>query len=302
MSASTSSQGDVGPSFVGDLHRFEGRLSEALGGDPQVWVACLGEAGRLGEAGYPVNLAQVDGAPPCLFVRGTLVTGDALAVSVVGTRRASAAGLGVARRLGGALASAGVTVVSGLARGIDAAAHLGALSAGGRTIAVLGGGLCCVYPPEHAGLASQIAASGAVVSQWWPWSPPTPEQFRRRDAVSSGLALATLVVEAGARSGARLQGRMARSQGRLLMVTDTLVGAEDWARSLVDEGSAVAVSDADHVLEALRDRTLVDSVRYKARIYQSSDLATPRPADRTAGHPSRPVVPGQSRQLRLDLG
>lgn len=204
-----------------------------------------------GSRGYPANLAGLPDAPARLFVRGTLEPSDARAVAVVGTRRASAAGLALARRLAAGLAGAGVTVVSGLARGIDASAHRGALDAGGRTIAVLGSGLMHVYPPEHAGLAHEVARSGAVVSQWPPWAPPSKEQLRRRNAVSSGLALATVIVEAPARSGARMQGRLAREQGRALLLADPLVTAEAWARALLEAGEAVAVRNAGDVLRAL---------------------------------------------------
>lgn len=231
-----------------------------------------------GSAAYPVNLDLVAQAPPALFIRGKLLGGDALAVSVVGTRRASPAGLALAARLAAELAQAGVTVVSGLARGIDAAAHLGALAAGGRTVAVLGSGLDHLYPPEHAALAAAVCISGALVSQWWPWAPPAASQFRERNAVSSGLALATVVVEASARSGARLQGRLALEQGRLLLLSQLVVRSEAWAAGLVASGAAGEVDGAGAVLQALADRS------------QVSVLA-----------PNRPVPPGQSGQLRLDI-
>ncbi len=179
-------------------------------------------------------------------------------------------------------------VVSGLARGIDAAAHAGALSAGGRTIAVLGSGLACVYPPEHLELAAEIAVAGAVVSQWWPWTPPAPEQFRRRNAVSSGLALATVVVEASARSGARLQARLARSQGRLLCVSEAVAASEDWARVLVSASSAVVVRGAEDVLGALNGGTWQDYVLSGFKILPSSR--------------SRPDGLPASSQLSLDIG
>lgn len=273
-----------GPTCADDLGRFEKRWRTGVHADDALSVVCLGEAA------YPVNLAEIEGAPPCLFVRGTLLPGDSCAVSVVGNRRASVAGVRLARTVAAELAEAGVTVVSGLARGIDAAAHTGALAAGGRTIAVLGSGLGCVYPPEHLNLASEVSGSGAVVSQWWPWSPPAPDQFRRRNAVSSGMSLATLVVEATARSGARLQGRLARQQGRVLLLAEALVRVEPWARALVEGGSALAVTGAGDVLDALRGPTLQDIRHWKVTILQSS-----------AQHPTRPVQPGLSRQLRLDI-
>ncbi len=271
---------EAGPSSFGELERFGERLADFCG-----------SVILLGSAEYPSNLGTVAGAPAVLFVRGSLVAGDALAVSVVGTRRASASGLEVAGLLAAELAEAGVTVVSGLARGIDAAAHRGALSAGGRTIGVLGSGLSCVYPPEHSALASDVAGSGALMSQWWPWTLPAPEQFRQRNAVSSGLALATVVVEASARSGARLQSRLAREQGRLLMMSSLVVDAEAWARSLVESGSALAVGGAEDVLEALQGRALGYFGLSAAPMSHSS-----------GSRPTRPVGPGQSGQLSLDIG
>lgn len=282
MSTETASPG---PTCVEDLGRFAVRWEALRSADPELSVV------TLGDAGYPANLGSVEGAPPSLFVRGTLLAGDARAVSVVGTRHASVAGLRLGQKMSSDLAEAGVTVVSGLARGIDAAAHRGALQAGGRTIAVLGSGLCCVYPPEHSELASEVAASGAVVSQWWPWSPASPEQFRRRNAVSSGLALATVVVEASARSGARLQGRLARSQGRLLLLAQPLVASETWAQALVESGAAQLVRATDDVLESLADRTLTDSQPSGSVLHQNSGSG-----------PARPLQPGQSRQLSLDIG
>jgi DNA processing protein len=269
---------EAGPSSVGELERFGGPLA-GFGGLVVV----------LGSPGYPSNLGRVAGAPAVLFVRESLVAGDALAVSVVGTRRPSGVGLSLAELLAAELAEAGVTVVSGLARGIDTAAHRGALSAGGRTIGVLGSGLWCVYPPEHSELASEVATSGALVSQWWPWTPPAPEQFRRRNAVSSGLALGTVVVEASARSGARLQARLALEQGRLLMLSSLVVDAEVWARSLVDSGSALAIGGTHDVLGALQGRSL------------GPEGLSPR-SQSSGSRPTRPVGPGQSGQLTLDIG
>src|SRR5262249_53404065 len=123
------------------------------------------------DAEYPAQLRELTGAPEALYVRGALTREDALAVAIVGARAATAYGLGVAEEFGAALAARGVTVVSGLARGIDAAAHRGALGAGGRTIAVLGSGVDVIYPPEHRRLAAQIEAQGAVLSEFAPGTP-----------------------------------------------------------------------------------------------------------------------------------
>src|SRR6266508_3715579 len=151
---------------------------------------------------YPAQLRDIPEAPEPLYVRGTLVREDALAVAVVGSRRATVYGIGVAEDLGAELAARGVTVVSGLARGIDSAAHRGALRAGGRTLAVLGSGADVIYPPENRHLAAQIEGSGALVSQFAPGTPPLAHHFPLRNRVIAGLALGVVVVEAAERSGA----------------------------------------------------------------------------------------------------
>jgi DNA processing protein len=172
-------------------------------------------------------------------------------VAVVGTRQPSDAGRSTTRELATALAAAGVTVVSGLARGLDTDAHTAALDTGGRTIAVLGSGIRCPYPPENADLAVRIGRSGAVVSQFWPDTPPSRTSFPRRNVVTSGIALATLVVEASATSGARLQARLAREHGRPVLLVDSLVRGEAWASELVEQGGATVVGGLRDLLPTL---------------------------------------------------
>jgi DNA processing protein len=167
-----------------------------------------------GTAGYPGLLARIDDPPHLLFARGRLLPCDALAVAIVGARHATPYGLKVAERLAGGLARAGYTVVSGLARGIDAAAHRGALAAGGRTIAVLGSGVLNIYPPEHGDLADDVIASGAVVSELPPLTEPTAGTFPQRNRIVSGLSLGVVVVQAAERSGALITARLAGEQGR----------------------------------------------------------------------------------------
>jgi len=167
-----------------------------------------------GAADYPGLLARIDDPPGLLFVRGAILPADSLAVAVVGARHATAYGLKVAEQLGGSLARAGYTVVSGLARGIDAAAHRGALAAGGRTIAVLGTGVLNVYPPEHADLALDVIKSGALVSEAPPLALAHAGAFPQRNRIVSGLCLGTVVVEASDRSGALITARLAGEQGR----------------------------------------------------------------------------------------
>jgi len=166
---------------------------------------------------YPAQLREVPEAPECLYVRGALAREDALAVAVVGSRLATEYGVGVAEGLGAALAARGITVVSGLARGIDSAAHRGALRVGGRTIAVLGSGADVIYPPENRRLAARIEGSGAVVSQFAPGTPPLAHHFPLRNRVIAGLSLGVVVVEAAERSGALITARLAAEFGREVM-------------------------------------------------------------------------------------
>jgi DNA processing protein len=168
-----------------------------------------------GDPAYPIHLCALP-VPPVLHVRGTLAREDALAVAIVGSRRATAYGLAVAETLAHDLAARGVTIVSGLARGIDAAAHRGALAAGGRTLAVLGSGLDRVYPPENRALAAEIARHGALLSQFPAGTPPLPHHFPRRNAVIAALALGTGVVEAAESSGALITAGLAGEFGRLV--------------------------------------------------------------------------------------
>lgn len=167
-----------------------------------------------GATDYPRLLSQIDDPPGVLFVRGRLEPCDSMAVAIVGARHATAYGRRVAWQLAGGLARAGYTVVSGLARGIDAAAHRGALDAGGRTIAVLGTGVLEIYPPEHAELALEIVARGAVVSEAPPFTTARRGVFPRRNRIVSGLSLGTVVVEAAEHSGALITARLAGEQGR----------------------------------------------------------------------------------------
>lgn len=167
-----------------------------------------------GHPDYPATLATIPTPPTLLYLRGGFQSSDRNAVAVVGSRHCTAYGKRVAERLGADLARAGFTVVSGLARGIDGAAHRGALEAGGRTIAVLAGGLARIYPPEHADLAEQVRARGALVSEAAMAMEPMAGMFPARNRIISGLARAVVVVEANDRSGALITATHAAEQGR----------------------------------------------------------------------------------------
>jgi DNA processing protein len=201
---------------------------------------------------YPSNLRMVYDRPPFLFIRGQLEPEDTRALAVVGTRKASEDGLRAADGIARGLVERGLTVVSGLAKGIDAAAHEGALAAGGRTIAVIGTGIQLVYPKEHADLTERIvAAGGAVVSQFWPDSPPTRYRFPMRNRTMSGMALGTVVVEASGKSGARMQARIALEHGKRVFLVRDLVTNEPWAQKYRDHAGATEVASVDDVLEVV---------------------------------------------------
>jgi DNA processing protein len=181
---------------------------------------------------YPARLRAIHQAPPVLFARGTVIPDD-VAVSVVGSRTASPRGLDIAAGVARELVARGVTVLGGLALGIDAAAHRAALGAGGRTVGVIGTGIDRAYPGQNRELQEQIAERGLVLSQFWPGAPPQRHNFLMRNATMSGYGLATVVVEAGEQSGSRAQARIAVKHGRPVILTSLVVERNDWARALV---------------------------------------------------------------------
>ena len=204
------------------------------------------------DSNYPKPLAEIYDPPNLLFCRGELLDIDQVAIAIVGTRHASNYGRAIATRLATGLAMAGFTIVSGLARGIDAAAHRAALAAGGRTVAVLGGGLLKMYPPEHAQLAKEIAKSGAVLSESLPMQPPKSGSFPRRNRIVTGLCLGVIVVEAGERSGALISARMAMEQGREVFAVPGRVDSRmsRGCHRLISDGAKL-VESIDDVLEEL---------------------------------------------------
>ena len=206
----------------------------------------------LESSDYPELLKQVPSPPPVLYVRGTLVPEDRDAVAMVGTRRATSYGKEVATEIAQGLAMAGVTVVSGLARGIDAIAHQGAINAGGRTIAVLGSGPDIIYPPEHRAMAVAISANGAVLSDYPPGTKPDAGNFPARNRIISGLSRSVVIVEAPVKSGALITADFAASQGRDVMVVpgSVLSEASEATNALLRDG-ARPVRNAADILEDL---------------------------------------------------
>jgi DNA processing protein len=196
---------------------------------------------------YPRLLRQIHDPPGVLFRRGKALPQDELAVAIVGTRHATRYGLAQAERLAASLARTGFTVVSGLARGIDAAAHRGAMAAGGRTIAVLASGLLEIYPPEHEKLAEEVAASGYLVSESPPRMAPLSGAFPQRNRIISGLTVGTIVVEAADRSGALITARHAYEQGREVFA---LPGPVD---SRMSRGCHALIRDGAKLVESIDD-------------------------------------------------
>ncbi|MBI2192122.1 MAG: DNA-processing protein DprA [Planctomycetes bacterium] len=209
--------------------------------------------------GYPGNLSLAADRPALLQVRGGLADSDVLSVAVVGSTRPSASGQRAARRLARELADRGLTVVSGLARGIDAAAHQGALEAGGRTLAVLGCGLMRVYPSAHRGLARQVAEHGAVISELEARARVTSQHLMARNRITSGLARATVVVESEEDSGSVQTAAFARRQGRWVFAVESGPAGN---RAVLAQGAiplgANPSTDADEVAERVRIFTLLE--------------------------------------------
>jgi DNA processing protein len=211
---------------------------------------------------YPKQLLTIRERPPFVTWMGNASDSDASGVAIVGTRKASDEGTRTAGKLAREFADRGITVISGLAAGIDTAAHRGALEAGGRTVAVIGTGLRRSYPAQNEALQREIAASGMVLSQFLPDASPTRISFPMRNAVMSGLASATVVIEADEKSGAKMQARLALQHGRRVFLMTSLARHE-WAQKLGQRPGARFVSSVDEIVRSLGDsevgsRELVD--------------------------------------------
>jgi len=220
----------------------------------------------LPDGDYPRLLKDIDQAPPVLYIRGTLTAADEFAVAMVGTRKVSAYGQQITRDASTFLAGHGLTIVSGLARGVDALAHQSALKAGGRTIAVLGSGVDVIYPPEHRKLADAIIENGAVISDYPLGTQPEGINFPPRNRIISGLSLATIVVEAGDRSGALITADFALEQGRDIFAVpgNVLSPVSRGTNRLIQNGAYAMVSPQD-VLDAL-DLSEVEAIKTARQI------------------------------------
>ncbi|MBI3835044.1 MAG: DNA-protecting protein DprA [Planctomycetes bacterium] len=253
---------------IAELERVEGigpisaRSIFQCRGDDDVEVE-IERAARIGvrilcleDPDYPKSLLHITDPPTCLYVCGTIEPADAVAVSIVGTRRCSHYGREQALRFGEALAAAGFTVVSGLVRGIDGYAHRGALRGRGRTIAVLGNGLSTIYPEEHAELADQIAQAGAVISELPIDAGPEAKNFPGRNRIIIGLSLGVLVIEAGKRSGALITARLASEYNREIFALPGRIDHSEQnagSNALIRDGGAKLVTCLEDILDELGD-------------------------------------------------
>lgn len=220
--------------------------------DLQAWEAEGLQVVTVLDDDYPARLAGVHEAPPLLFARGDL-RGHDDAVSVVGSRKATSQGIDIADGVARGLVAEGLTVLSGLAEGIDTAAHTAALDVGGRTVAIIGTGIRKNFPAANKALQERIARDGLLLSQFWPDAPPARFRFPMRNATMSGYGLATVVVQAGETSGARIQARVAVEHGRPVILTDLVVRANEWARALEGRPRVFVASSHDEVIAHVRD-------------------------------------------------
>jgi DNA processing protein len=239
----------VGPSLAQRIRQYhevvDVEAQERLLGEYEAHVV------TLEDPAYPVRLAEIYDPPLLLFVRGTLLEEDITSVAIVGTRRPTPYGLRMAEKFGRELAARGITVVSGMASGIDAAAHRGALEGGGRTIAVLGNGVDIVYPPENAELMDRITRQGAVISQFAMGIKPSKGHFPYRNRIISGMSQGTVIVEAPLTSGALITARQAAEQGREVFAVPGQVGVNNsqGPHALIREGAKLIETVEDILVE-----------------------------------------------------
>ncbi len=208
---------------------------------------------------YPQNLRTIHNRPPLLFVRGSLAAEDERSIAVIGSRQVSPHGLGQATAMAEDLSALGFTIVSGLAQGVDTAAHRAALDSGRRTVAVIATGIRRAYPAANAELQKRIAEEGAVVSRFWPDAPPRRQSFPMRNIVMSGIALATVVIEALHTSGARMQAQIALEHGRPVFLMRSLL-VHEWARAYAERPGAHVIASAAEVAERVERLTSLDAL------------------------------------------
>jgi DNA processing protein len=243
-----------------------------------------------GDPRYPRMLAEIHDPPGVMLMHGDLLPQDAVSVAIVGSRHATSYGKQIAEKLANGLARAGLTIISGLARGIDAAAHRGALDAGGRTIGVLASGLLNIYPPEHVGLAKEVTQSGCLLSEAPPRAAPLSGSFPQRNRIITGMSLGTIVVEATERSGALISARHAMEQGREVFAVPGRVDSRTshGCHRLIRDGARL-VETVDDVLEELGPLVAGATVQVGGE-------------DRELRHPAELMLNEQERQVLDAIG
>jgi DNA processing protein len=226
----------------------------------------------INEENYPLRLKSIEQPPPVLYIKGTFDESDNFSVAIVGTRHLTAYGRQVTQELSNFLAKNRITVVSGLARGIDSIAHEAALNSGGRTLAVLGCGVDIVYPPEHRALSQKIQNSGALISDYYPGTQPEGINFPPRNRIISGLSLASVIIEAGEKSGALITAEFAAIQGReVFAVPGTIYSPRSAGTNRLIRDGAFPLIDFNELLAAL-DLTQVEEYRYAKKVIQKSEI------------------------------
>jgi DNA processing protein len=221
---------------------------------------------------YPQKLKSIEQPPPVLYLKGSFEEVDNTAVAIVGTRHLTAYGKQVTQELGSFLARSSITVVSGLARGIDSIAHDAALTSGGRTLAVLGCGVDIVYPPEHRALSERIQEHGALISDYYPGTQPEGINFPPRNRIISGLSAATVIIEAGEKSGALITAEFAANQGReVFAVPGQIYSPRSKGTNRLIRDGALPLTDFNELLAAL-DLTQVEEYRYAKKVLQKDQV------------------------------
>lgn len=221
---------------------------------------------------YPQRLKEIEQPPPVLYLRGELLPEDTWSVAIVGTRRVTPYGRQVTEEIASFLAANGITVVSGLARGVDSLAHNAALKAGGRTMAVLGSGVDRIYPPENRALAEQMLSQGMIISDYAPGTPPEASNFPPRNRIISGLSLAVVVVEAGKTSGALITAEFAAEQGReVFAVPGNILAPQSKGTNKLIQQGALSLLSASDIMQAL-NLTRVGQYKAARKVLPADDV------------------------------
>jgi DNA processing protein len=224
-----------------------------------------------GDEAYPARLKEIDQPPPVMYIRGEYLLDDLFAVAIVGTRKVTPYGRQVTEEIASFLAANGMTVVSGLARGVDAIAHQTALRAGGRTIGILGSGVDKIYPPEHRGLAEQMMERGAIISDYAVGTPPDASNFPPRNRIISGLSLAVVVVEAAETSGALITAEFAAEQGReVFAVPGSILAPQSKGTNRLIQKGALPLLTPDDLMQAL-DLTRIGAQKSARKILPADE-------------------------------